>query len=290
MGSTTPETHLVFVPGMASVGEVVYAPLVNALTALGHSKETLHIVQNISCQPDLTKAPSMDGNALQKDIEQIQALLKKLVTEQRHDVLLVAHSYGGTPAIYASSGLWKHQRTAAGAEGGVLKIALISSSLTLPGGTIAGDRAAWQAANGLPPDGGDVAMEMAAGVSTSLLATTGNLYVLTNWKEMYIVPTGFEHFWMNDITDEAMRSSLKPSAMSSVMGSPPADADGPESWRLAYLILTELDIPMPEGLQRHLVGRAREAGAQIEESTMKSGHFAQVSHAKEVAEWVRGLL
>jgi hypothetical protein len=95
---------------------------------------------------------------------------------------------------------------------------------------------------------------------------------------------------MNDITDEVMRASLKPAAMSSVMSPVPTDLDKPSDWRLSYLILTELDLGMPEPLQRHLVGRAREAGATVDEQTLKSGHFAQISHSQEVAEWLKQLV
>ena len=95
---------------------------------------------------------------------------------------------------------------------------------------------------------------------------------------------------MNDITDETFRTSLRPAALSSAMSPAPSDLDGPENWRLAYLILTELDLAMPEALQRHLINRAKEAGALVEEGTLKSGHFAQISHAQEVADWVRQLI
>lgn len=91
---------------------------------------------------------------------------------------------------------------------------------------------------------------------------------------------------MNDITDETMRSSLRPAALSCAMSTAPTDLGGPKDWRLSYLILTELDLAMLEAFQRHLIGRAREAGAEVEETTLKSGHFAQISHSQEVAEWL----
>lgn len=78
--------------------------------------------------------------------------------------------------------------------------------------------------------------------------------------------------------------------MSSVLSLTPTDLDDPTNWRLAYLILTDLDLGMPEPLQRHLIERARAAGAKVDEGTLKSGHFAQVSHPREVAGWLRGLV
>lgn len=139
---------------MSSIGSIVYEPLLQTLTSLGHSADSLHVINNASVVPDLTDPPQFNGNALQKDIHQIRDALLKLITEQHRDVVLVAHSYGGTPAIYAASGLWQHQRAAARRAGGVVKVALIASSLTLPGGSVAGDRAEWQKANGQPGDEG----------------------------------------------------------------------------------------------------------------------------------------
>ena len=164
MASGKSDTTIVFVPGMASVGSIVYAPLVKALTSAGHSAENLHVINNTSVVEDPAKARNLGGNALQTDIDQIRGLLQKLIDDQGRNVLIVAHSYGGTPAHYAASGLWKHQRSAGDQTGGVTKIALIASSLTLPGSSVAVDRAEWQKANGHPTEeGGNV--EVVDGVS-----------------------------------------------------------------------------------------------------------------------------
>lgn len=149
----------VFVPGLASVGTVVYGPLIKTLVALGQPSDSMHPINNVSVVEDLSKAPSLSGNALQKDIEQIRAVLKKLVEDEQRDVLLIAHSYGGTPALYAVAGLWKHQRAAKGVVGGVIRVALIASSLSLPGASVAADRAEWLKANNQPgDDGGQIEM------------------------------------------------------------------------------------------------------------------------------------
>jgi hypothetical protein len=47
---------------------------------------------------------------------------------------------------------------------------------------------------------------------------------------------------------------------------------------------------MPEPHQQFLVDNAKEHGAVIEQvKTIKSGHFVQVTHAQEVAEWIKEL-
>lgn len=81
-------------------------------------------------------------------------------------------------------------------------------------------------------------------------------------------------------------TGLRPHPIGSVM------SDAPQakitSWRIAYLITAEDDLSMPEAFQQYLVDNAKENGALIEEvKTIKSGHFVQITHAEEVAAWLR---
>jgi predicted esterase len=71
------------------------------------------------------------------------------------------------------------------------------------------------------------------------------------------------------------------------MGTAPSADVG--SWKISYLVATEDDLAMPEALQRHLADRAREAGAEVHTDSLKSGHFVQATHAREVAEWIAGI-
>lgn len=93
---------------------------------------------------------------------------------------------------------------------------------------------------------------------------------------------------MNDIEDEKYLTCLRPTSLTGAFSTVAEDID-PKQWRLNYLILTELDLAMPEGLQQHLIDRGREGGAKIETAKLKSGHFAQISHPEEVAKWIAGL-
>jgi hypothetical protein len=95
---------------------------------------------------------------------------------------------------------------------------------------------------------------------------------------------------MNDTTDEEIRSSLRPAAMSSVM-TPVSSSIDPSAWRVAYLVLTELDLGMPAALQSYLIDRAKKAGAEVDDSQkLRSGHFVQWTHPDKVADWVLRLL
>ncbi|KAI9698599.1 MAG: hypothetical protein M1820_007398 [Bogoriella megaspora] len=256
-------SDIIFVPGICSVGSIVYKALTEELEKIIPSTK-LHIIDLPSVDAIATNA-NLEPNGFQADLNAVGAQIKPLVDAGK-SVLIVAHSYGGTPALYASEGLWKTQRT--GQTGGVVKIALLSSSLALPGGTVAGDREAWKKSNGQPEDPMPQMQQ--------------------HGKELFIIPTGFEHAWMNDVTDEAIRASLKPSPLSTVL-TPTPEADV-KIWDIAYLATTDIDLGMAEAFQKHLADRARESGAKVQYKTIKSGHFVQVSHAKEVAEWVQSLV
>lgn len=82
-------------------------------------------------------------------------------------------------------------------------------------------------------------------------------------------------------------TSLKPCSLGGVMSpTPPTDVS---QWRISYLVTTVLDIAMPDAFQKHLVDRARKAGAEVMMDEIKSGHFVQITHSHEVAEWIKGI-
>ena len=65
----------------------------------------------------------------------------------------------------------------------------------------------------------------------------------------------------------------------------PAPETNVKAWKISYLI-TRGDLAMPEKFLESLVNRARENGADVQTRVMESGHFVQMSHAEEVAEWI----
>jgi pimeloyl-ACP methyl ester carboxylesterase len=130
---------VVLVPGLASLGSVFFAPLKTELESLGFADITIVNNPSVESVDELSKSQS---NALQADIQHLQQTVQDLVDSSK-DVIIAAHSYGGTVSLYASEGMWKHVRQAKGLQGGVVKAVLISSSLSLPGDSIAGDIAKW---------------------------------------------------------------------------------------------------------------------------------------------------
>ena len=90
---------------------------------------------------------------------------------------------------------------------------------------------------------------------------------------------------MERIDRKRWGDTLKPAALGGVMS--PAPAADTKLWRISYLVTTEADLAMPEAFQKHLAERAREAGAEVMVEEIKSGHFAQISHARDVALWIK---
>lgn len=151
MTSSSGRPAIVFVPGLASVGTVVFEPTVAQLKALGWAEQDLITVNNPSVDHVNTKA-SIKPHALAADIRNLRTVLSELIDDQGRDVLLVAHSYGSAPALSAAQDLWRHVRQQQGKAGGVIKVGLIAAALPLPGRSVADDRVEWLAASNMPPD------------------------------------------------------------------------------------------------------------------------------------------
>ena len=57
------------------------------------------------------------------------------------------------------------------------------------------------------------------------------------------------------------------------------------------MICKEIDQGMPEAFQEFLVEHAVQAGAEAQvEGRIKSGHFVQISHPEELAQWVEDMV
>ena len=148
------------------------------------------------------------------------------------------------------------------------RVALISSSLSLPGKSIAGDRETWKAEH---PDS---KME------------DGGARVEQHGDEYFVIPETLDQLWMADLpSDDPFRKSLRPSPLSGPMT--PAPEATPKEWKISFLVTTELDDAMPELFQMWLVERAKEAGAEVDVLKIRSGHFVQNSHVDEVGGWLK---
>lgn len=107
---------------------------------------------------------------------------------------------------------------------------------------------------------------------------------------MFIPEPEIGNTWLNDMAETERKQwfeGLPPCSLGGPMSpAPPADVG---SWKISNPVAIEDDLAMPEALQRHLADRAREAGAEVHTDSVKSGHFLQATHAREVAEWITGI-
>jgi hypothetical protein len=103
-----------------------------------------------------------------------------------------------------------------------------------------------------------------------------------------LYPEGLEKGFFSDMSsDEQTRwgQTLRPTALG-IVASPAPESD-PKSWRIAIIISEEKDVVMSLGFQQDVIEKAKEAGAVFEDvKLMKTGHFVQISHTKEVANWI----
>jgi hypothetical protein len=180
-------------------------------------------------------------------------------------------------------GLWESVRAAEGKKGGVCNIGLISSAINLPGDAINGNRANWWGTQGIEPSRPPT--EMTDKVCLKSKRTFNRLAV--HFKGEVMIVVGYKPLMFSDMSDsdaEYWESTLKPQAMDAM--ATPTPKMKVEEWKVSYL-LTENDPAMPIGFQEYLIERARTARAQIEVMRIYSGHFVMITHAREVAEWVK---
>jgi len=74
--------------------------------------------------------PSVGSNAPMKhtdeDSDYVRENILKVLDEDKKDVLVVMHSYGGIPGTNASHGLGKEQRKAEGKQTGIVNLAYVT--------------------------------------------------------------------------------------------------------------------------------------------------------------------
>ena len=105
---TSKQVTLLLVPGMASTG-IVYSPLIDYLS----SNSTITSVPlDLPTVDSIVTNADLSPNPLEADIAVIRHALIGLIEKEQKNVFILAHSYGGTPALWASHGLWARQRAA----------------------------------------------------------------------------------------------------------------------------------------------------------------------------------
>lgn len=111
---------IILIPGSFSLPEF-YDTVVDPIAAKGYEIRALHNPSSgLKTGPREGTPPTMYDDAAQ-----IAAEAEKLADEGK-DVILVAHSYGGTPTTESTKGLSKKERQAQGKKGGIVKLAYMT--------------------------------------------------------------------------------------------------------------------------------------------------------------------
>jgi pimeloyl-ACP methyl ester carboxylesterase len=155
---------IVLVPGSftsPSFYEEIFQPLIT-------KRYDIHAVDLKTVIPKGPDSPDPPLPTAHDDATAIAEVVTKLA-DQGKDVIVIAHSYGGTPASESIEGLSREARKSQGKEGGVVRLAYISALVPEVGKT------AGSVSEGL--DGGQVAFNV--DVCTSPHHSWVPIYVLT---------------------------------------------------------------------------------------------------------------
>lgn len=129
---------LVLIPGASATPEH-YTAVLEGVRARNLEIQALHL-PSVAFSPPPGPPPTMYDDAAH-----IQSYVSKLV-EDGKDVVLIAHSYGGTPSTQSVKGLSKKEREAQGLSGGVVGLAYMTVLLPEVG------KAAGQVIGSKPPE------------------------------------------------------------------------------------------------------------------------------------------
>lgn len=144
---------IVLVPG-SFTSPSFYEDILQPLLTKGYDTQAVKLKTVISKGP---YSPDPPLPTVHNDAAAIAEVITKLA-DQGRDVIVIGHSYGGTPASESIKGLNKESRKAHGKEGGVLRLAFISALVPEVGKTPG------SVCEGL--DGGQVAFDIDVSTST----------------------------------------------------------------------------------------------------------------------------
>lgn len=113
---------ILVVPG-SFAPPVLYAGIVSAVAARGYEIKALHL-PSVGIGPGLGREGSPPS--MYDDAAFIAEAIEKLADDGK-EVVAVAHSYGGHPLSECVKGLGKEERQRLGKEGGLVRLAYISS-------------------------------------------------------------------------------------------------------------------------------------------------------------------
>ncbi|KAH8883391.1 alpha/beta-hydrolase [Thozetella sp. PMI_491] len=247
---------IVLVPGACGAPHL-YNGFVAHLHAQGFPPELIKVVATPSVgrpSPELlaTQAPATmydDAKAVRSEVEKL--------ADAGHDILLVAHSYGGIPATESVKGATKTARAAEGKTGGIVRLLYTSAVVPKVEGTLS-----------------DIVMGTAASPN----------YLIIEGAYFRNEPEGSAGYNFSDIPhEEAVEWAKKLDWHSAVSFTNPLTYPGYNDVPVTYLFHEEDRTVTPEMQEKCIANIEESSGQKVDVQKIKSGHNPYVSQQENLA-------
>ncbi|KAI8714875.1 AB hydrolase-1 domain-containing protein [Fusarium sp. LHS14.1] len=251
---------LLIVPGASGLPEF-YDPFIEAVTEKGYDIKALHI-PSVGLATGAREGPLP---TMYDDAEFVAKHVRELA-DLGHDVILITHSYGGTPATESVKGITKKERQKQGLKGGIIGIAYMTSLVPNIGGSAGGVKAAF-------PDEEKVPMAIDE----------------NGWFYYPDIPKLAELSFSNMPKDEGEFWAAKLVKHSSTSFANLLTYAGFKDVPVSYL-LCENDRAISPLVQRAGIEMIeKESGNKVDVKSIAGDHVAPLSSKTEVVDWIVGV-
>ncbi|KAK7967271.1 uncharacterized protein PG986_001548, partial [Apiospora aurea] len=256
---------IIVIPGASGLPKH-FQPVVDAIAKRGIDIQALHLPSVGLESGEVRPGPPP---TLQDDAAFIAKHIASLADPGR-DVLLIAHSYGGAPASEAVKGWSKTSRQEQGLEGGVIRIAYMTSLVPALGQAPGGILAELPAENQTP---------MTVDNGSWMIQENGWIYY-TDFSKM--AERSFSKF----PPEEGLVWAHKLVRHSAASFASPLTYAGYKDVPVSYL-LCEDDLLIPPFIQQKGIDMIeRETGKKVDVTRIDSNHVPILSRTELVVDWI----
>ncbi|KAH7310607.1 Alpha/beta hydrolase fold-1 [Stachybotrys elegans] len=251
---------IVSIPGASSL-PIFSDRLVAAVTSRGYTIHTLQL-PSVGLSEGPQEGPP---SSMYDDAALISSHVSKLA-DAGQDILLVTHSYGGTPATESLRGLSKRSRRDQDLPGGVIGIAYITSFVPEVGKSAGSIKAGFPGLSKVP---------MAVDEAGWLYYTDIPGVAAMSFSSM---PPEEGQLWAGRLARHSAASFANPLTYAGFKDVP-----------VSYL-LCENDLAIPPIVQQSIIDMIeRETGRSVDVTSIDADHVAPLSSPDTVAEWIVGI-
>ncbi|ETS87144.1 hypothetical protein PFICI_00972 [Pestalotiopsis fici W106-1] len=247
---------VLIVPGAAALAEL-YKTFIKAVSEKGYEIEALTLPSVRNAAEANVTPPTM-----YEDAAAIQSRVAKLADAGK-DVILLPHSYGGTPSTQSVEGLSKKEREAKGLPGGIIGLAYMTC---------------------LIPELGQPAMSVQAS-----MAPEDKVPMEINehgWIYFPSIPRLAELSFTDMPKEQGEYWAAKLANHSSASFASPLTYQGFKDVPVSYLVC-EHDLTIPPVLQQAGIDMIeRITGEKVEVTRIDSDHCAPASDMQKVVDWI----